>query len=63
MVSLDLFLFHEFGLTSLTNVHYISIAYGDENSTQQVSEELKSEVEDIAASIVSGEINVETARQ
>ena len=22
MVSLDLFLFHEFGLTSLTNVHY-----------------------------------------
>ena len=42
---------------------YISIAYGDENSTQQVSEELKSEVEDIATSIVSGEINVETARQ
>lgn len=42
---------------------YISIAYGDENSTQQISEELKAEVEEIAASIVAGEIKVETTRQ
>lgn len=42
---------------------YISIAYGDENSVQQVSEELKAEVEQISSAIVSGEIEVETARQ
>ena len=27
MVSLDLFLFHEFGLTSLTNVHFWHYTY------------------------------------
>ena len=42
---------------------YISIAYGDESSVQQVSEELKAEVEQISSAIVSGEIEVETARQ
>ena len=42
---------------------YISIAYGDESSVQQVSEELKAEVEQISQAIVSGEIEVETARQ
>jgi len=42
---------------------YISIAYGNEDSTQQISDELKAEVEEVAANIVAGEIKVETARQ
>ena len=41
---------------------YISIAYGDEHSTQQVSDEIKAEVEDIAALIMAGDIQVETRR-
>ena len=42
---------------------YIGIAYGDENSTQQVPDELKADVEDLSQKIVSGEIEVETSRQ
>ena len=42
---------------------YISIAYGDEESTQQVPDSLKSEVEDMAGKIINGEIEVETTRQ
>lgn len=42
---------------------YISIAYGDENSTQQVGDALKAEVDALAAKIVSGEIEVETTRE
>ena len=42
---------------------YISIAYGDEKSTQQVSDELKAEAEDLAQKIVAGEIEVNTTRQ
>ncbi|MCI7619413.1 MAG: BMP family ABC transporter substrate-binding protein [Firmicutes bacterium] len=42
---------------------YIGIAYGDENSTQQVPDELKADVEDLSQKIVSGEIEVETTRQ
>lgn len=42
---------------------YISIVYGDEDSVQQVPDELKAEVEEIAAQIVAGEIKVETTRQ
>ncbi len=41
---------------------YISIAYGDEDSTQQISDDLKAVVEELAAKIVSGEIVVETTR-
>lgn len=41
---------------------YLSIAYGDENSKQQVSDDLKKEVEDIVSKIVSGEIKVSTKR-
>ena len=41
---------------------YVSIAYGDESSTQQVSDELKQQVEDIAALIISGDITVQTTR-
>ncbi|MGN1412758.1 MAG: BMP family protein [Anaerovoracaceae bacterium] len=42
---------------------YISIAYGDEESTQQVPDSLKSEVEELAGKIINGEIEVETTRQ
>lgn len=41
---------------------HISIAYGDETSTQQIGDELKAEVEELAAMIVSGKIKVETTR-
>ena len=42
---------------------YVSIAYGNDDSTQQVNDELKAKVEEIAAKIVAGEIKVETTRQ
>lgn len=42
---------------------YISLVYGDENSTQQIPDTLKKEVEEIKAKIVSGEIVVDTTRQ
>ncbi len=41
---------------------YISLVYGDENSTQQISDELKSEIDGIKDKIVSGEIVVDTTR-
>ena len=42
---------------------YVSIAYGNEDSEQQISDEIKSEVEEIAGKIVSGDIVVDTTRQ
>lgn len=42
---------------------YVGIAYGDEKSTQQIPNELKTEVEDLTQSIIAGEIEVETTRQ
>lgn len=48
-------------VTDMSTGH-ISIAYGDESSTQQIGDDLKKEVEDLAAKIVSGEIEVETTR-
>ena len=42
---------------------YISIVYGDDKSTQQVSDDIKAEVEEVAKKIVSGEIVVETTRE
>ena len=41
---------------------YISLGYGEEGSTQQVSDELKAEVEALAEKIISGEIVVDTTR-
>ena len=41
---------------------FVGIGYGDEGSTQQVSDELKAEVEDLAQKIVSKEIVVNTTR-
>lgn len=40
---------------------YIDVAYGTEDMTQQVSDELKAEVEELKAKIISGEIEVPTA--
>ncbi|MDO4568519.1 MAG: BMP family ABC transporter substrate-binding protein [Clostridia bacterium] len=40
----------------------VGIGYGDDTMTQQVSDELKAEIEDIMAKIVSGEIVVDTTR-
>lgn len=42
---------------------YVSIAYGNEDSEQQISDAIKSEVEKIAGKIVSGDIVVDTTRQ
>jgi len=41
---------------------YLSIAYGDESSTQQVDDTLKAEADALAGQIVAGEITVKTAR-
>ena len=41
---------------------YVKLGYGDETMTQQVSDELKAEVEDIKTKIISGEIEVPTVR-
>ena len=41
---------------------YVKLGYGDETMTQQVSDELKAEVEALAEKIVSGEIVVESTR-
>ena len=37
---------------------YIDVAYGTEDMPQQVSDELKAEVEELKAKIISGEIVV-----
>ena len=42
---------------------YVSIAYGNEDSEQQISDAIKSEVEEIAGKIVSDDIVVDTTRQ
>ena len=41
---------------------YVGIGYGEEGSTQQVPDEVKSAVEELAGKIASGEIKVETTR-
>lgn len=41
---------------------YVGIGYGEEGSTQQVSDEIKAEVEALAKKIISGEIVVDTTR-
>lgn len=48
-------------LADMSNA-YIGVAYGAEGSTQQVPDELKAEVEEIAGKILSGEIVVDTTR-
>lgn len=41
---------------------YVGIGYGEEGSKQQISDELKAEIEAVAAKIMSGEIKVDTTR-
>ena len=41
---------------------YVGLSYGEEGAVQQVSDELKAEVEELAKKIVSGEIVVDTTR-
>jgi basic membrane protein A len=41
---------------------YVGLAYGETGSVQQVSAELKVEVEELAKKIISGEIKVDTTR-
>ena len=41
---------------------YVGVSYGEEGSTQQVSDELKAEVEALKDKIISGEIVVDTTR-
>ena len=41
---------------------YVGIGYGEEGSTQQVPDEVKAQVEELQAKIVSGEIKVDTTR-
>ena len=41
----------------------VDVGYGDDSMTQQVSDELKAEVEDIKQQIISGDIEVPTAFQ
>lgn len=41
---------------------YIEVAYGDEQSTQQIGDSIKAEVDELAKKIVAGEIEVQTAR-
>lgn len=41
---------------------YVGIGYGEEGSAQQVSDEIKAAVEELAKKIVSGEIVVDTTR-
>ncbi|MEF9921807.1 MAG: BMP family ABC transporter substrate-binding protein [Anaerovoracaceae bacterium] len=42
---------------------YIQIGYGEDGSKQQISDELKAEVKDLADKIISGEIKVNTTRK
>ena len=41
---------------------YVGLAYGEEGAQQQVSDEIKAEVEELAKKIVAGEIVVDTTR-
>lgn len=41
---------------------YVGIGYGDDSMTQQVPDELKAAVEEMAQKIISGEIKVDTTR-
>ena len=41
---------------------YVGLAYGEEGATQQISDEIKAEVDELAKKIVAGEIEVDTTR-
>ena len=41
---------------------YVGLGYGEDGSQQQVSDEIKAAVEELAGKIMSGEIKVDTTR-
>ena len=41
---------------------YVGVGYGEEDAVQQVSDELKAKVDELAEQIVSGDIVVDTVR-
>ncbi len=53
-----------FGTTMVANMAegYVGLSYGEEGAIQQVSDEIKAEVEELMKKIVSGEIVVDTTR-
>ena len=53
-----------FGTTWIADMAtgYVGLSYGEEGAVQQVSDELKAEVEELAKKIIAGEITVETTR-
>ena len=53
-----------FGTTWVADMQekYIGIGYGEADATQQVPDELKAQVEELAGKILSGEIKVDTTR-
>ena len=53
-----------FGTTWIADMAtgYVGLSYGEEGAVQQVSDELKAEVEELAKKIVAGEITVDTTR-
>lgn len=53
-----------FGTTWIADMAtgYVGLAYGEEGAAQQIPDEIKAEVEELAKKIVSGEIVVDTTR-
>ena len=53
-----------FGTTWIADMAtgYVGLGYGEEGSVQQVSDEIKAEVEELAKKIIAGEIVVDTTR-
>jgi basic membrane protein A len=53
-----------FGTTWIADMAtgYVGLAYGEEGAVQQVSDEIKAEVEELAKKIIAGEIKVDTTR-
>ena len=53
-----------FGTTWIADMAtgYVGLAYGEAGSVQQVSNDIKAEVEELAKKIIAGEIKVDTTR-
>lgn len=55
----------QFGTTWVADMSngYVGIGYGEEGSTQQIPDDIKTAVEELKAKIVAGEIKVDTTRK
>ena len=53
-----------FGTTWIADMStgYVGLSYGEEGAVQQISDEIKAEVEELAKKIIAGEIKVDTTR-